>query len=72
MLRRYAVAAFAATLGLGLACAHAEDKIKEFRVGILGGENTQDRLARYDKFQALLSQQLGMPGSCSPLRTMPA
>ena len=32
------------------------DKIKEFRVGLLGGENTQDRLARYDKFQQLLSR----------------
>ena len=66
MLRRYAIAALAATLGFGLACAHAEDKIKEFRVGILGGENTQDRLARYDKFQALLSQQLGMPVKLFP------
>jgi phosphonate transport system substrate-binding protein len=63
MLRRFAAAAIAATLGLGLGGAYAQsdtDKIKEFRVGILGGENTQDRLARYDKFQALLSQRLGM------------
>ena len=66
MLRRFAMAALAATLGLGLAGAHAEDKVKEFRVGILGGENTQDRLARYDKFQALLSQHLGMPVKLFP------
>ena len=53
---------------LGLARAHTQpdDKIKEFRVGILGGENTQDRLARYDKFQALLSQHLGMPVKLFP------
>ena len=42
------------------------DKLKEFRIGILGGENTQDRLARYDKFQQLLSQHLGMPVKLFP------
>ena len=62
MLRRFGMMALAAAFGLGLAAAHAQtDKLKEFRIGILGGENTQDRLARYDKFQQLLSQHLGMP-----------
>lgn len=67
MLRRFAMAAVAVALGLGLAHAHADsEKLKEFRVGILGGENTQDRLARYDKFQALLSQHLGVPVKLFP------
>src|SRR5271165_4084628 len=66
MLRRVLLAAVAAC-SFGLAAAHAQsDKIKEFRIGILGGENTQDRLARYDKFQALLSQYLGMPVKLFP------
>jgi phosphonate transport system substrate-binding protein len=59
------MAAIAAALGFGVAAAHA-DGLKEFRIGILGGENTQDRLARYDKFQALLSQYLGMPVKLFP------
>ena len=66
MLRRLAMAAFAATLGLGTLGARAEDTITQFRVGILGGENTQDRLARYDKFQQLLSQHLGIPVKLFP------
>ena len=66
MLRRMAVAALVA-LGLGMTAAHAEsDMPKEFRIGLLGGENTQDRLARYDKFQQLLQQHLGMPVKLFP------
>jgi phosphonate transport system substrate-binding protein len=62
MFRKVAMVAIAAALGLGLAVAHAEpDKPKEFRVGLLGGENTQDRLARYGKFQQLLEAKLGIP-----------
>jgi phosphonate transport system substrate-binding protein len=38
-----------------------KDTIKEFRVGILGGENTQDRLKSYDGFQKLLEARLGVP-----------
>jgi phosphonate transport system substrate-binding protein len=67
MLRRFGMMALAAAFGLGLAAAHAQtEKIKEFRIGILGGENTQDRLARYDKFQQLLSKHLGMPVKLFP------
>ena len=65
MLRRILLAAVAAC-SLGLASAHAQDKPKEFRVGLLGGENTQDRLARYGKFQELLQQALGMPVKLYP------
>ena len=68
MLRRILLAAVAA-LALGAASARADsdkDKIKEFRVGLLGGENTQDRLARYGKFQELLQQKLGIPVKLFP------
>jgi phosphonate transport system substrate-binding protein len=61
------LAAVAGVLGLGLAGAHADsEKIKEFRIGILGGENTQDRLARYNKFHDLLVEKLGMPVKLFP------
>ena len=46
--------------------ARADDTLKQFRLGLLGGENTQDRLARYDEFQQLLSQRLGMPVKLFP------
>ena len=71
MLRRLSMVAIAAAVGLGLTgfIAHADpdkDKVKEFRVGLLGGENTQDRLARYGKFQQLLEQKLGIPVKLFP------
>ena len=70
MLRRHAMMMGAAslgmgTLGLGLTRARAET-LTEFRVGILGGENTQDRLTRYDEFQKLLSEHLKMPVKLFP------
>jgi phosphonate transport system substrate-binding protein len=43
---------------------HAQDwkqQVKELRVGLLGGENTSSRLARYDAFQHLLQEELGIP-----------
>ncbi len=36
-------------------------QVKEFRIGLLGGENTQDRLKRYDGFQRLLQEKLNVP-----------
>src|SRR6202044_97902 len=65
MLRRHVMATGAAALGLGLSGARAEG-LTEFRIGILGGENTQDRLARYDDFQKLLSDHLHMPVKLFP------
>jgi phosphonate transport system substrate-binding protein len=68
MYRRTALA----TLFLPLAFARpaaAQDwkaTIKEFRIGILGGENTQDRLKRYDGFQKLLEAKLGVPVTLFP------
>ncbi|MBN8872952.1 MAG: phosphonate ABC transporter substrate-binding protein [Rhodospirillales bacterium] len=64
--------ALAALVGLGLgvpAKSQAQDwksQVKEFRIGILGGENTQDRLKRYDGFQKLLEANLGVPVKLFP------
>jgi phosphonate transport system substrate-binding protein len=41
-------------------------QVKEFRVGLLGGENTQDRLKRYDAWQKLLQEKLGIPVKIFP------
>lgn len=70
MLRKLAATVVAAAMVIGLAAgAQAQsykDKVKEFRIGILGGENTQDRLKRYDGFQKLLSEKLGIPVKLFP------
>jgi phosphonate transport system substrate-binding protein len=59
--------ALASLLPDGLARAQDwKDTIKEFRVGILGGENTQDRLKSYDGFQKLLEARLGVPVKLFP------
>lgn len=65
MLRRRTIALGAAAFGLGLTTARAEI-LKEFRVGILGGENTQDRLTRHDEFQKLLEAHMKMPVKLFP------
>jgi phosphonate transport system substrate-binding protein len=49
--------------------ARAQDwkqQVKEFRVGLLGGENTSSRLARYDAFQHLLQETIGVPVKLYP------
>jgi phosphonate transport system substrate-binding protein len=65
MLRRQAMAMGAAAFGLATTGARAQMP-KEFRIGILGGENTQDRLARYDEFQKLLEAHMKMPVKLFP------
>jgi phosphonate transport system substrate-binding protein len=68
----FARLALALVVGLGIGLpshGHAQDwksQVKEFRVGILGGENTQDRLAQYDGFQKLLQANLGVPVKLFP------
>ncbi len=71
MIRRNIIRlAMAALVGAVLAApARAQDwksTVKEFRVGLLGGENTQDRLARYDGFKKLLEAKLGIPVKLFP------
>jgi phosphonate transport system substrate-binding protein len=39
----------------------AQDTITEFNIGILGGENAQDRLTSQECFRALIEAELGVP-----------
>lgn len=70
MFRKYFGAALAVTLGLaGLtqpAEASYKEKYKEIRVGLIGGENVEDRLARYDEYKKLLEERLGVPVKLFP------
>jgi phosphonate transport system substrate-binding protein len=53
--------ALASILTPGLAWGQDwKTQVNEFRIGLLGGENTQDRLKRYDAFQKLLQEKLGI------------
>ncbi|MBS0640055.1 MAG: phosphate/phosphite/phosphonate ABC transporter substrate-binding protein [Proteobacteria bacterium] len=72
MVRRR-FACFALTLAavavLLAAPARAQDwksQVKEFRLGLLGGENTASRLARYDAFKKLLEEKFGIPVKLYP------
>ena len=73
MLRRtLARMAFVGVAGLAIAmptASRADDwkaTVKEFRIGLLGGENTSDRLKKYDGFQRLLQEKLGIPVKLFP------
>lgn len=52
-----ASAALAAT---AIAPAYAQDKITEFRIGILGGENAQDRLTSHECLKSYSAEALGV------------
>ena len=41
--------------------AHAQEAIKEFNIGILGGENAQDRLTSQECFRVKMEEALGVP-----------
>jgi phosphonate transport system substrate-binding protein len=41
--------------------AFAQDAITEFNIGILGGENAQDRLTNQECFRAAIEAELGVP-----------
>jgi phosphonate transport system substrate-binding protein len=43
-----------------------KQQTKELRIGLLGGENTSSRLARYDGFQRLLQETLGITCDLPP------
>ena len=53
------IAAALATTALTSA-AFAQDSISEFRIGILGGENAQDRLNSYECLRAYTEEELGV------------
>jgi phosphonate transport system substrate-binding protein len=59
MTMKTLLAATLATTAL-VAPLHAQE-IAEFNVGILGGENAQDRLANQECFRAALEETLGVP-----------
>jgi phosphonate transport system substrate-binding protein len=60
--RNFARLTLASSLVPGLAWGQDwKAQVKEFRIGLLGGENTQDRLKRYDSFQKLLQERLNIP-----------
>jgi phosphonate transport system substrate-binding protein len=75
MIRQTVIRLAAAGLALLISlAADAQDskqqdwkqQVKELRVGLLGGENTSSRLARYDGFQHLLQEKLGIPVKLYP------
>jgi phosphonate transport system substrate-binding protein len=51
----------AATAALMSTSAFAQDAITEFRIGILGGENAQDRLTSNECLRAYAEEALGVP-----------
>ena len=63
MLRRtlFALALAAAALAAPAQAQEWKSQIKELRIGLLGGENTADRLKRYDGFQKLIGDRFGIP-----------
>ena len=52
--------ALAATSAL-VGTAHAQDAITGFNIGILGGENAQDRMTNLECFRAKVEAELGVP-----------
>lgn len=51
----------AAALATATAPALAQDKITEFRIGVLGGENAQDRMSSNECFRKYAEETLGVP-----------
>ena len=58
-MNRLIAAALATTALTG--AAHAQDAITEFRIGILGGENAQDRMNSYECLKNYTEEALGVP-----------
>jgi len=51
----------AATVALLSTSAYAQDTISEFRIGLLGGENAQDRLNSNECLREMTEEALGVP-----------
>jgi phosphonate transport system substrate-binding protein len=60
------VAPFTTLIGRVAVAQGWKATVKEIRIGLMGGENTQDRLQRYDGFQKLLEAKLGVPVKLFP------
>lgn len=61
MLKKIALAAAAVALVAGGFAAQADEKISEFRIGVLGGENQSDRLRSNECVRAKVEELLGVP-----------
>lgn len=59
MMKKLIAAVMATTALTG--AAMAQEPITEFRIGLLGGENAQDRLASNECFRAYTEEALGVP-----------
>lgn len=66
LLRKAAAVAAVSIAALTAGGAQAEDKITEFRIGILGGENEADRLRSYECFATRMEALLGVPVKLYP------
>ena len=60
-VRNFAVAAAVAMTTFGAVNVHAEDKISEFRIGVLGGENQSDRMRSNECVRSKVEALLGVP-----------
>lgn len=56
-----AILATTALTGAAFADTHGEAEISEFRIGILGGENAQDRMSSNECYRAKAEELLGVP-----------
>ena len=56
-----AILATTALTGAAFADTHGEAKITEFRIGVLGGENAQDRMTSNECLRAKTEELLGVP-----------
>ena len=66
-LTRAALAAIAVlALAMPTQAQEWKSQVKELRIGLLGGENTQYRLKKHDGFQRLLQEKLGIPVKLFP------
>lgn len=59
-MKKLLLAVLAATSALSGA-VHAQEAIKEFNIGILGGENAQDRMTSNECFRVKMEEALGVP-----------
>jgi phosphonate transport system substrate-binding protein len=64
--RRICLALLALLWTVGARAQEWKSEVPVLRLGLLGGENTQSRLARYDGFQKLLQDALGIPVNLFP------
>ena len=65
MARRRSIASL---IGRAAEAQEWKATVEEVRIGLMGGENTQDRLQRYDGFKKLLEAETRRSGEAVPVR----